>query len=294
MLAAACCLFGLRPLAAQTGIRADLDETAIESQQAILKSLDEPVIVEFDKTPLRAVVETLGDIGRFSIQMDVKALIDSGTDSDAPVTLRAKGLSIRTTLGLILPPLDLDWLVKKDVLLITSKERADGEQVTVIYPLRDLVTYRRYDGTAQADFDSLINVITTAISPTTWDEVGGPGSIAEFRQSFSLVVNQTREAHEQIEQCLAALRRAGDLQDMQRFWNARPQKPARHRLTWKSRRRNNHSLSANRSRTGRYRTCTRPGIENSRNAGRLVGHQPWSAARTSLSTCPLVPMPSPL
>ena len=32
----------------------------------------------------------------------------------------------------------------------------------------------------QADFDSLIDLITTTISPESWDDVGGPGSIGEF------------------------------------------------------------------------------------------------------------------
>jgi Protein of unknown function (DUF1598) len=36
-------------------------------------------------------------------------------------------------------------------------------------------------GGAQADFDSLIELITSTVRPTTWDEVGGPGSIQEFR-----------------------------------------------------------------------------------------------------------------
>jgi len=35
-------------------------------------------------------------------------------------------------------------------------------------------------GGAEADFDSLIDLITSTIAPTTWDEVGGPGSIAPF------------------------------------------------------------------------------------------------------------------
>jgi len=35
-------------------------------------------------------------------------------------------------------------------------------------------------GGNQADFDSIIELITTTIQPTTWDEVGGPGSIAPF------------------------------------------------------------------------------------------------------------------
>ena len=36
-------------------------------------------------------------------------------------------------------------------------------------------------GGFQANFTDLINLITTTVSPTTWDEVGGPGSIQEYR-----------------------------------------------------------------------------------------------------------------
>jgi hypothetical protein len=35
-------------------------------------------------------------------------------------------------------------------------------------------------GMAQPDFDSLIELITSTIKPTSWDEVGGPGSIMPF------------------------------------------------------------------------------------------------------------------
>ena len=35
-------------------------------------------------------------------------------------------------------------------------------------------------GGAQADFDALIELITSTVKPTTWDTVGGPGSIAPF------------------------------------------------------------------------------------------------------------------
>ncbi len=35
-------------------------------------------------------------------------------------------------------------------------------------------------GAGQADFDSLIDLITSTVQPTTWDDVGGAGSIAPF------------------------------------------------------------------------------------------------------------------
>ena len=36
-------------------------------------------------------------------------------------------------------------------------------------------------GGGQADFTSLIDLITTTVAPTTWDEVGGPGAIQPYR-----------------------------------------------------------------------------------------------------------------
>jgi general secretion pathway protein D len=63
-----------------------------------------------------------------------------------------------------------------------------------------------------ADFDSLIELITTTISPDSWDEVGGPGSISGFDTNLSLVVSQTQEVHEQIADLLEQLRRLQDLQ----------------------------------------------------------------------------------
>lgn len=37
-----------------------------------------------------------------------------------------------------------------------------------------------FGGGPQADFQSLIDLITSTVSPTTWDDVGGPGSIGPF------------------------------------------------------------------------------------------------------------------
>jgi general secretion pathway protein D len=67
-------------------------------------------------------------------------------------------------------------------------------------------------GGSQADFDSLIDLITTTIAPTSWDTVGGPGSVAPFETNLTLVVSQTQEVHEQIADLLQQLRRLQDLQ----------------------------------------------------------------------------------
>ena len=69
-----------------------------------------------------------------------------------------------------------------------------------------------FGGGAQADFDSLIELITSTIAPQSWDEVGGAGAIQGFDTNLSLVVSQTQEVHEQIADLLDQLRRLQDLQ----------------------------------------------------------------------------------
>lgn len=67
-------------------------------------------------------------------------------------------------------------------------------------------------GGSQPDFDSLIELLTTTVAPTTWSEVGGAGSIERFAGNLSIVVSQTQEVHDQIADLLEQLRRLQDLQ----------------------------------------------------------------------------------
>ena len=55
-------------------------------------------------------------------------------------------------------------------------------------------------------------MIHSTVQPNTWDEVGGPGSIAKFETNLSLVISQTQEDHEEIVDLLEQLRRMQDLQ----------------------------------------------------------------------------------
>jgi general secretion pathway protein D len=67
-------------------------------------------------------------------------------------------------------------------------------------------------GAAMADFDSLIELIQSTIAPDSWEEVGGAGTVSEFRGNLSLVISQTQEVHEEIADLLEQLRRLQDLQ----------------------------------------------------------------------------------
>jgi hypothetical protein len=210
IVAALCLLSCHRPACAQRALPVG-SAAEIKTESVILRALDARFSAVFSETPLTDALDAIGHAGKIQVQIDAKSLADAGVGIDSQVTRVIDDISLRSALGVILRPMDLAWIVVNESLVITTKEKADAEFRTVVYPVRDLVTNRNGLRLPQ-DFDSLIDTITTTIAPTTWDEVGGPGSIAEFRPTSALIVSQTREVHEQIEGVLDALRQAGDLQ----------------------------------------------------------------------------------
>lgn len=68
-------------------------------------------------------------------------------------------------------------------------------------------------GAANADFDSLIDLIVSTVEHESWMENGtGDGEIQPFPTNLSLVISQTQRVHEQIADLLEQLRRLQDLQ----------------------------------------------------------------------------------
>jgi hypothetical protein len=188
-------------------------ESADAAEAHILRSLDTSVSFDFHEQPLQEVVEYFSSLTNLEIQMDIKALEDASIGADTPVTGALSSVTLRSALRSLLGALDLTYVIKNEVLLITTPEKAGNELITRVYLVRDLVVVRTGDRVFH-NYAQLIDLITATIAPTTWDEVGGPGAIHEFRHSAALVVSTTREVHEQIEPLLEGLRQARDLQHM--------------------------------------------------------------------------------
>ena len=256
----------------------------------IEQKLKTPVSLEFSNEPLANVLKYLADLAGVNMVLDPQGLAEEGVATDVPVTIEVRReIMLKSALNLILEPLHLSYVVKDEVLKVTSEQLRDGEVHTVSYNVADLVipipnfvpnqrmglSGALHDalgqvgfggagpmggfapspmavmannngsmnsgainpavlaqvsgqggqrnmpmgfgpgglgGGSQADFDSLIELITSTIQPTTWDEVGGPGSIAGFETNLSLVVSQTQDVHEEIVDLLEQLRRLQDLQ----------------------------------------------------------------------------------
>ena len=63
-----------------------------------------------------------------------------------------------------------------------------------------------------ANYGELQQLITSTVSPNSWEEYGGDGTMENQSSTFSLVIRQTQEVHREIEDLLSQLRRLQDLQ----------------------------------------------------------------------------------
>jgi general secretion pathway protein D len=268
------------------------DSRRTERELEIERRLKTPVQVRYEETPLGEVMNGLSELTGVNIHLDPRGLEQEGYNNSTPVTINLnKEISLESALNLILEPLHLSYVIKDDVLKITSEQLRDGEIYPVMYDVADLVIpipnfvpnnniglqglinesmaaagygqnalgqsgpavlvgepARRkgaatndqvlaqqfnaapgggmsqstvpigagpggMGGGANADFDSLIDLIVSTVSTETWAENGGgEAEIRPFPTNLSLVISQTQAVHEEIADLLAQLRRLQDLQ----------------------------------------------------------------------------------
>src|SRR5262249_5994045 len=110
------------------------------AEAKIREALREPTALEFFETPLSDVVDYLKDLHGIEVQLDLKALGDEGIAMETPVTLKMKGVSLKTGLRTMLDRIDLTYVIRDEVLMITTPSRAADELTTRVYPVADIVT----------------------------------------------------------------------------------------------------------------------------------------------------------
>jgi len=263
-------------------------------EKEIRQKLRTPILPRYSGMPLAEVMQSLSELTGVNIYLDPRGLGQEGVRTDHPVNLElGQEISLESVLSLILEPLHLTYMVKDEVLKVTSEQVRDGEVVPLVYNVADLVipipnfvpsnnmglqglindAYAALPnvqrggngpisyvpgqagmngggpanpnvlqqpfgagvggggggmtsgsnalsggpgglgGAAQADFDSLIDLIVSTVEHDSWMENGtGEGEIQPFPTNLSLVISQTQRVHEQVADLLEQLRRLQDLQ----------------------------------------------------------------------------------
>jgi hypothetical protein len=110
-----------------------------KAEDLINEKLKDPVTMEFVETPLSDVIDFLKDYTGVNIVLDKPALEEEGINSDTPVSIHVQSIALKSALKILLGQYNLTFLIKDDVLQITSKVNADNELIHKVYPVADLV-----------------------------------------------------------------------------------------------------------------------------------------------------------
>jgi hypothetical protein len=152
--------------------------------------------------PLSDVMTQLQGEYQIQIQIDRAALEAAGVGADSPITKSLHNISLRSALKLALEPLDLTWIIRDEVLMITTTEAANRRLVTCVYNVQGLV-----DDSDPKSMDGLIGAVHACVAPDTWATNGGKQADIRALKPGLLVVSQTPSVHEEINGLLAKIRK---------------------------------------------------------------------------------------
>jgi hypothetical protein len=173
--------------------------------------------------PLDAVLQAIGKQADINVVVDERGLAVEGLSAKTPVNFEVKEVSAAAALTALLKPLKLATEIRDEVLVVTSQNQNDIRVYANVYNVADLVIpvpkmvslggeNEKAKGRAVADFDSLIDLTTSTITPDFWNEKGGPAAIQPFPTNLSLVVSHNQNGHQQIEELFGQLRQLQDVQ----------------------------------------------------------------------------------
>jgi hypothetical protein len=174
----------------------------------VREAIQRPVTLHFEDASLHEVLSEFERQIRVPIALDVRALEDAGLDGETLVTVQCDNVSARQALESILRYLDLGWFTQR-MLVVTTREKCDEHLIVRVYPVADFLTASSDgQGSEGEGFQELADTISSTVAPETWDTVGGQGAMRWLHSAGAMVVSQTRDVHEDIEDLLYALRAA--------------------------------------------------------------------------------------
>ncbi len=169
-------------------------------ERSIERKLSESASIDFVNAPLRKVLDDLRGIHAINIYVDEPALAEKGISQDLPVTIKLDKISLKSALNLVLQSAHLTYVIRDDVLQITTQDHARGQQERRVYQVTDLIIAVQDFGTVGTTLPSALGLepinhpITGSPSPVTGPNtltagqpVGAPtgGSMANGGSSFA-------------------------------------------------------------------------------------------------------------
>lgn len=146
------------------------------TERRIASALLQETKLEFIETPLRDTVDFLEDLHKVEFQIDLRALDAAGITADVPISITLSAISLASALEHLLQPLELTYVVRDEVLTITTASEAARERCVRLYPVQPL-------GDAGWDLEIVKKIVQ-----------GHSGGEAELLGGY-LAVTQSQPAH---------------------------------------------------------------------------------------------------
>ncbi len=143
---------------------------------------------------MKDAVHQLSQQHDIPIVVDIRALEEFGLSSEEPVTLSMRDVSLRSFLRLLLRELDLTYVIKDEVLQITTTEAAKTNLVLQTYPFPETLINKS---------EQVIAALTATVTPAQWETHGGPSTVAAVDNV--LVVSGSDSVHEGVVEFLRKL-----------------------------------------------------------------------------------------
>ena len=175
----------------------------------IRDALEKPQIFKYDDQRLREIIEFMEKKTGLNFQFDETALKETGISDHDSLNINMRGLPARVALKSLLEPLKCNYIIRDEIVLITTKEVTDGLLETRIYPVADLLQAGElFDEGERRERreDRLTETIGNTVTPELWEARGGSGTIKTHMPSRSLIVTQTAEVHAALEEYLERMR----------------------------------------------------------------------------------------
>jgi len=115
------------------------------------EKLNQPIDSEFVNIPLKDAIQFLQEKTGIQFVIQAKKLEEAGVTVDMPVTMSLKNVKLRTLLDLLLEQIELTYMTKDNLILITTPEDAESpdRMVVRVYDCRELLALPRPPGSTR-------------------------------------------------------------------------------------------------------------------------------------------------
>jgi hypothetical protein len=164
-----------------------------DTERRIRAAIERPIELDVEDLPLKDVVLILGESLKVPILLSFKKLEEASISADTPVTFKTSSIPARSALEQLLKTAGLDFVIRDEVLQITTPEDSESQLVVRVYDTRAIL--------ARMDEGRLRGLIRTTIHPGP--VITSPGNF-DFCRGL-LVVIETDRVHQEVERLVEDL-----------------------------------------------------------------------------------------